>query len=178
MAYWEPCQRYTKACFVKKINCYNYLNKLQLLLWYQLFMFSTLWNLFNTCQIFTPDVFILIWKIMGPREPGARGCEYWYITEFCLKTSFCIILWNTFLAAEQIIFFLIGVHSMQGWTATTRHGVTRKRSTKRLKHAGNLFTKNLQLILDLKPFRLLVKGQHSIGREFQSLALWGKKLLT
>ena len=43
-------------------------------------------------------------------------------------------------------FFLIGIDSMQGWTATTRHGVTRKRSTKRLKHTGNLFTKNLQLI--------------------------------
>ena len=35
--------------------------------------------------------------------------------------------------------------SMQGWTATTRHGVTRKRSTKRLKHIKNLFRKNLQL---------------------------------
>ena len=35
---------------------------------------------------------------------------------------------------------------MEGWTATTGHGVTRKRSTKRLKHTGNLFTKNLQLI--------------------------------
>ena len=34
---------------------------------------------------------------------------------------------------------------MQGWTATTRHGVTRKRSTKRLKHTGNLFTKNLNI---------------------------------
>ena len=27
-------------------------------------------------------------------------------------------------------FFLIGIHSMKGWTATIRHGVTRKRSTK------------------------------------------------
>ena len=43
-------------------------------------------------------------------------------------------------------FFLIGIHSMQGWRATTRHGVARKRSTKRLKHTGNFFTKNLQLI--------------------------------
>ena len=43
------------------------------------------------------------------------------------------------------IFFLIGIHSMQGWTATTRHGVTRKRSTKRLERTGNLFRKNLQL---------------------------------
>ena len=47
---------------------------------------------------------------------------------------------------EYTIFFLIGIHSMQGWTATTRHGVTRKRSTKRLKHAGNLFRKNPQLL--------------------------------
>ena len=34
---------------------------------------------------------------------------------------------------------------MQGRTATMRHGVTRKGSTKRLKHRGNLFRKNLQL---------------------------------
>ena len=33
---------------------------------------------------------------------------------------------------------------MQGWTATTRYGVTRKRSTKSLKPTGNLFRKNLQ----------------------------------
>ena len=46
---------------------------------------------------------------------------------------------------------------MQGWTATERHGVTRQKSTKRLKHPGNLFRKNVQLIgclliLDLKSF--------------------------
>ena len=34
---------------------------------------------------------------------------------------------------------------MLGGTATTRDGVTRKRSTKRLKHVGNLFRKNLHL---------------------------------
>ena len=44
-------------------------------------------------------------------------------------------------------FFIIGIHYMQGSTATTRHGVTRKRKTKNLMHAGNLFFfgKNLQL---------------------------------
>ena len=41
--------------------------------------------------------------------------------------------------------FLNGIHSMQGWTATTRHEVTRKRSTKIIKHPGNLFRMNLQL---------------------------------
>ena len=36
-------------------------------------------------------------------------------------------------------FFLTGIPSMQGWTATTRHAVTGKRKTKRLKHSGNIF---------------------------------------
>ena len=34
---------------------------------------------------------------------------------------------------------------MQGSKATTRHRVKRKRSAKRLKNTGNLFTKNLQI---------------------------------
>ena len=33
-------------------------------------------------------------------------------------------------------------------------------------------------ILELKPLRSYVKGKHSLGREFQSLAVRGKKLLT
>ena len=42
---------------------------------------------------------------------------------------------------------------MQGWTASTKHGVTRKRSTKRLKHTGyfalNLvFTHSLNLFVN------------------------------
>ena len=41
-------------------------------------------------------------------------------------------------------FFSIGTLSMQGWTATSRHGVTKK-NTKRLKHTGNLFRKNIEL---------------------------------
>ena len=35
--------------------------------------------------------------------------------------------------------------SLHARLATTRHGVTRKRSPKRLNHTGNLFRKNLQL---------------------------------
>ena len=34
---------------------------------------------------------------------------------------------------------------MEGRTATTRHGVTRKEAQKRLQDAENLFRKNLQL---------------------------------
>ena len=38
--------------------------------------------------------------------------------------------------------------------------------------------KRCLLILNLKPLRSQVKRKHSIGREFQSLAMRGKKLLT
>ena len=64
-----------------------------------------------------------------------------------------------------------------------KHGVTRKRSTKKLNHKENCLeteptVKRCLLILDLKPLRSKIKGKHSIGREFQSLAVRGKKLLT
>ena len=36
------------------------------------------------------------------------------------------------------LFFFLEIHSMQGWKATTRHGITRKRSTWKLKNIGNL----------------------------------------
>ena len=69
---------------------------------------------------------------------------------------------------------------MQDLTATTRHGVTRKKCTKRLKHKAKLFRKSVQvksvLCLDLKPFRSWLNGKHSTCREFQSLAARRKKL--
>ena len=58
-----------------------------------------------------------------------------------LRTPFLKLhLW--WLILESSYFFLIGVHSMSGWTATTNYGVIRKRITKRLKRTGNLFRKN------------------------------------
>ena len=50
-----------------------------------------------------------------------------------------------FLPASFNGFFLIGIHSMQGWTPTTRHGVTRKTAQKRLEDTENLFRENLRL---------------------------------
>ena len=48
-------------------------------------------------------------------------------------------------SACGFFFFLIGIHPMQGWTATTRHGVTKKKAQKRQQDTENLFRKNLQL---------------------------------
>ena len=65
---------------------------------------------------------------------------------------------------------------MQGWKATTRHEVTTKKSTKRLKHTGNMFRNNLQL-KGVHPFR---SGQRKAfyRKRIHSLAVRGKKLLT
>ena len=41
------------------------------------------------------------------------------------------------LNSQQCNFFLTGIHSLLDRTATTIHGVTRKRSTSRLKYTGN-----------------------------------------
>ena len=46
-----------------------------------------------------------------------------------------------------IYIYLIAIQSMKGWTATTKHEVTRKRSAKRFKYTENLFRKNPLLIV-------------------------------
>ena len=61
---------------------------------------------------------------------------------------------------------------MQGWTA-----INKKR--KKIKaYRKEPTVERCLWILDLKALRSYVKQKHSIGREFQSLAVRGKKLLT
>ena len=67
----------------------------------------------------------------------------WYQYSPC--TWHIRIFFKNFNNEVIILFLKIGIHSVQGWTPTARHGVTRKRNTKRLRHTGNLFRKNLQL---------------------------------
>ena len=68
------------------VNSYIYLPKLQLLSRYQLFTFWTSWNeyhgFFNTDLSFTPEIFILMQKSMGPRGQGAGGRKFWYTLKF------------------------------------------------------------------------------------------------
>ena len=53
---------------------------------------------------------------------------------------------ESFLESKSTnIFLKIEIHSMQVWTASTKYGVTRKRSSKRVKHTENLFRKNIQV---------------------------------
>ena len=71
-------------------------------------------------------------------DPEALLKLYWKSEERPHFSVSSTILLFTFLKK-------IGIHSMQGSTATKRHGVTRKRSAKGLQHTENLFRKNLKI---------------------------------
>ena len=71
-----------------------------------------------------------VWKASGATIQGRREVEVGTLLLGIDKNNF---------------FFLIRIHPMQGWTATTRQGVTRKKAQKRLQDTKNLFRKNLQL---------------------------------
>ena len=70
-------------------------------------------------------------------KDGNKDCSK---AENCRPISFIPIKCKVL---EHIIhrnnIYLIGIHSIQGWTTTGRHGVTRKIRTKRLNHTGNMF---------------------------------------
>ena len=76
------------------------------------------------CACFNEIIWLIIMKIKMKMKNGSHRFD---------------------IIGSHRLFFLVQIHSRQGWTATTRHGLTRKTSTKRLEHAGNLFRKNLQL---------------------------------
>ena len=90
--------------------------------------------------LFSNSLVLVMWKIMGLFQIrlGLLHCLH---CKDCLQEN-----WSLDSLCEVSFFYLIGIHSMQGWTATARHGVEKKKSTKRLKHTGNLFRKNLYLI--------------------------------
>ena len=69
------------------------------------------------------------------------------LTDSFLCNSYPDVLFDSIESLPHVIFFffLTGIHSMQGWTATSRHGVTKKEAQKTLQNTKNLFKKNLQL---------------------------------
>ena len=80
------------------------------------------------------------------------------------------------------LFFILGFTPCKAETSTTRHQFTWKRRGERWKAFRKAAQKEPKFrrlsTLDLKQLRSQVKGKHSPGREFQSLVVSGKKLLT
>ena len=92
------------------------------------------------------------WKI-----PLDNSNQVWFLSlkankiDHSLFRPMCILFQIAILFVERInlcktlIFFFFNWDSPHGWTATTRHGVTRKEVQKGLQDTENLFRKNLQL---------------------------------
>ena len=79
-----------------------------------------------------------------------------------------------------LTFFNTGVHCIQGWKTTTRDGVTRKRSIKRLKHTENLSSycqkmsvnsrlKAIQIVGQRKAFYRQRIPEYSIARNKETV---------
>ena len=83
----------------------------------------------------------MLYAIILYNEKGSRKFEIKIDQDVNNLFYFC----NFFRYVFHFNIFLIAAKSMQGSTATTRHGVTKKRSSRRLKHTGNMLRKDLQL---------------------------------
>ena len=65
--------------------------------------------------------------------------------------------------------FSIDIHSMQGWTATGNHGVTKKRSTKRKSLEKDPTVNRCLLVLDLKSYPKTRQLNHQMP-----FCIWGR----
>ena len=125
------------------------LNLTSLIKWCLKFVFNNFrsWSPVSpSCGIFihivSKSLLVVFFILFISRPERCKSFWYWKIQKFLMEfIQILMFPLPTFL----IEFFFIGIHSIQGWTATTRHGVTSKRSTIRLQLTGNLFRKNLQL---------------------------------
>ena len=88
-----------------------------------------------------------LWLIANNSKSFANRSKSIIRNNLGLCKGFEIHLSRTFknFVIDLFLLLLTGIHSMQCWTATTRHGVKRKTNKKRLRHTENLFRKNLQL---------------------------------
>ena len=80
-------------------------------------------------------IFILVYWYKHPNS-GAQKEKYFFLYTNIFYYRLCFFLLTLskfyFQVSKHTFFFSIGIHSMQDWTATTRHRVTRKRSTKNI----------------------------------------------
>ena len=125
-------------------------------------------HMWKNHSIFLLCVYNRFFLVLEVSTKGAAQGHKTYFKGWCLRNSKSTFLILTYFLT-QWLFFLIGIDSIQGWTTTLRHEFTRKRSIKRLQHTGNLFRP--------KATKIISQRKALYNKEFQSLAVRGKKLL-
>ena len=63
---------------------------------------------------------------MIPSRDIDDSIKYWIMQSDSMKAYWTLLRENIYIKLRKKTFFLIGVYYMQGWTASTRHGVTLK----------------------------------------------------
>ena len=96
---------------------------------------------FICCLKCVTNIDRLFEKWYGMLSSSSSTIEYQYI--FMLHTI--QVTSKCFFPISLKLFFLIEIHSMQGWIATTSHGFRGKTSTKRSEYTSDLFRNNLNL---------------------------------
>ena len=102
-----------------------------------------------TCKLWIVPILYAVLTTMSDKTSSflfaSSNCFLYFVVTF-IRFSYSMNVFNYSNSLSYFFFFfLIGIHSMQDWTETTRYGVARKRCTQRLKHSVNLFRKNLHL---------------------------------
>ena len=156
MFLWRTSKEYCefKSNWIREFDLKNYCNIIQM-------KTSKIYcNQFDTSQLIANIMCKLYWPQYIPVVSTWLKTNKFIDIGVFFKKSLClkhfILISNYYMlkvsktlsepakGASTLIlrFFKIGINSMHGWIATTRHEVTRKRSTKRLKHTVSLFKKN------------------------------------
>ena len=126
-------------------------------------LYNTFWFVLNILDLnsfwFSCLVFTFLWKLLYNlfilAVPDSLLCYIPFVWLQCFvylsdskvqpNGTWIMIHHEVLNFQDWILFFLIGIHPMQGWTDTTRHGVTRKKAQKGWQDTENGFRKNLQL---------------------------------
>ena len=86
--------------------------------------------LLSPCVCIPPPLFLIKSLVLAP-VPLFFFC-FSFCAFLCSLSSFCFFL-CLFSSDFSDLLFLIGIHSIQDWITTTRHGVTKKMTHKKIK---------------------------------------------
>ena len=138
---------------------------------FQRFFETTLWIRFRT--LLTNDKILPLELYFGFIDTILINLIKYYPSKLLTCQMLHKLSDFTVLQVLSYLFKKIGIHSTQSLTRTKRQSQKKRKAKIKSIPKSNICL----LILDFKRFITYVKGTHSAGREFKSLAVQGKKLL-
>ena len=139
---WKKIEKGVVALSIRATKCFVFYNfELSHIATIQKYWFQT-FKIFLNFKASYNQTFTYIKKVYFCHMPQAKNSTKGKLGKISFQNKHYIHL--AIQVYIYIYIYLIGIHSMQGWTATTRHWVTREKAQKRLQATENLFRKSLQ----------------------------------